>query len=130
MSSAGGRPSRQKMVSVGISIVPPGPRPSPADTRAHQPPLRRRRSQPHFTTLPCPCSYPRPTCGEHCGSVLSPLRKVAFGQFFVPDGPWRTVTDACGPLRTLRDLADASGRYLHLADIGWREPREAWPSSR
>ncbi len=32
MSSAGGRPSRQKMVSVGTSIVPPGPRPSPADT--------------------------------------------------------------------------------------------------
>src|SRR6516165_7895519 len=32
MSSAGGHPSRQKMVSVGTSIVPPGPRPSPADT--------------------------------------------------------------------------------------------------
>ena len=32
MSSAGGRPSRQKMVSVGTSTVPPGPRPSPADT--------------------------------------------------------------------------------------------------
>lgn len=32
MSSAGGRPSRQKMVSVRTSIVPPGPRPLPADT--------------------------------------------------------------------------------------------------
>jgi hypothetical protein len=32
MSSAGGRPSRQKMVSVGTSIVPPGPCPPPADT--------------------------------------------------------------------------------------------------
>ena len=32
MSSAGGRPSRQTMVSVGTSIVPPGPRPPPADT--------------------------------------------------------------------------------------------------
>ena len=32
MSSAGGRPSRQKMVSVGTPIVPPGPCPSPADT--------------------------------------------------------------------------------------------------
>src|SRR5204863_4986798 len=32
MSSAGGCPSRQKMVSVGTSIVPPGPRPPPEDT--------------------------------------------------------------------------------------------------
>src|ERR671923_574437 len=32
MSSAGGHPSRQKMVSVGTSIVPPGPCPPPADT--------------------------------------------------------------------------------------------------
>src|SRR5512142_528995 len=32
MSSAGGCPSRQKMVSVGTSIVPPGPCPPPADT--------------------------------------------------------------------------------------------------
>src|SRR6185312_9013664 len=32
MSSAGRGLSRQKMVSVGTSIVPPGPRPSPADT--------------------------------------------------------------------------------------------------
>src|SRR5512135_1596174 len=32
MSSAGGCPSRQKMVSVGTSMVPPGPCPPPADT--------------------------------------------------------------------------------------------------
>ena len=32
MSSAGWGHSRQKMVSVGTSIVPPGPRPPPADT--------------------------------------------------------------------------------------------------
>src|SRR5512135_2566430 len=32
MSSAGGCPSRQKMVSVRTSIVPPGPCPPPADT--------------------------------------------------------------------------------------------------
>ena len=32
MSSAGGRPSWQAMVSVGTSIVPPGPCPPPADT--------------------------------------------------------------------------------------------------
>ena len=32
MSSAGGCPSRQKMVSVGTSIVPPGPCPPSADT--------------------------------------------------------------------------------------------------
>jgi hypothetical protein len=32
MSSAGGRPSWQKMASVGTSIVPPGRRPPPADT--------------------------------------------------------------------------------------------------
>ena len=35
MSSAGGRPSWQTMVSVGTSIVPPGPRPPPADTPGH-----------------------------------------------------------------------------------------------
>jgi hypothetical protein len=32
MSSAGGRPSWQKMVSVGTSIVPPGHRPPPEGT--------------------------------------------------------------------------------------------------
>jgi adenine-specific DNA-methyltransferase len=32
MSSAGGCPSRQKVVSVGTSVVPPGPCPPPADT--------------------------------------------------------------------------------------------------
>src|SRR6476646_5263772 len=32
MSSAGGRPSWQKMASVRTSIVPPGPCPPPADT--------------------------------------------------------------------------------------------------
>jgi len=32
MASAGGRPSWQKMVSVGTSIVPPGHRPPPAAT--------------------------------------------------------------------------------------------------
>jgi len=32
MASAGGRPSRQKMVSLGTSIVPPGHRPPSADT--------------------------------------------------------------------------------------------------
>ena len=32
MSSAGGSPSWQAMVSVGTSIVPPGPCPPPADT--------------------------------------------------------------------------------------------------
>ena len=32
MSSAGGSPSWQSMVSVRTSIVPPGPRPPPADT--------------------------------------------------------------------------------------------------
>src|SRR5581483_4149048 len=32
MSSAGGRPSWQKMVSVGTSIVPPGHRPPPEAT--------------------------------------------------------------------------------------------------
>jgi hypothetical protein len=38
MSSAGGRPSGQTTVSVRTSIVPPGPRPPPADT-PHAPPV-------------------------------------------------------------------------------------------
>ena len=37
MSSAGGRPSWQAMVSVRTSIVPPGPRPPPADTPDESP---------------------------------------------------------------------------------------------
>src|SRR5689334_11528071 len=37
MSSAGGRPSRQKMASVRTSIVPPGPCPPPADTPGTSP---------------------------------------------------------------------------------------------
>ena len=37
MSSAGGRPSWQTMVSVRTSIVPPGPRPPPADTPGTSP---------------------------------------------------------------------------------------------
>jgi hypothetical protein len=37
MSSAGGCPSRQAMVSVGTSIVPPGPCPPLADTPGTSP---------------------------------------------------------------------------------------------
>jgi hypothetical protein len=37
MSSAGGDPSWQAMVSVGTSIVPPGPRPPLADTPGTSP---------------------------------------------------------------------------------------------
>jgi hypothetical protein len=46
MSSAGGRPSWQAMVSVRTSIVPPGLSCHPPTRRAHHLPLRHHRSQP------------------------------------------------------------------------------------
>ena len=51
MSSAGGRPSGQAMVSVRTSIVPPGPCRHVQTRRAHHLPLRHHSSQPQFTTL-------------------------------------------------------------------------------
>lgn len=71
MASAGGVP-RQKMASVGTSIVPPGPARRPRTRRAYHPPLQHRRSQPQLATLPCP--WPN---SERCPKRI-PMHSLAY----------------------------------------------------
>ena len=65
MSSAGGRPSRQKMVSVGTSIVPPR---APPVTRRHAGPINRRYDTAGHSLNSRLCRFP----------VVDPLRETTF----------------------------------------------------
>ena len=98
----------------------PGPACHPQTRRTHHPPLRHRRSQPQFTTLPCPCGRIRVLADE------DQMPMLGLGVWQVPNGA------ACvNVVRWALDLATGiSTRLRSMATRRASDARCAIPACR
>src|SRR6266567_8137138 len=111
MSSAGGCPSWQKMVSVGTSIVPPGPCPPPADTRD---------ASSAVTT-------PQVTASLHDFAVsLTPARKPQDRELYMREHDYNSQVSS---LRVPVERAVASLKTGRILFIDYRRPLKTFVSS-